>query len=137
MKRNPHDRIIRGKFKEQHLKMSNFILHILNHHLKKKKHGFKKLNQTHLKSWLIEEKNLWVFVRKRKIWKRREIKKEQECVFGMSWIFQLISTFNLFLLLFICLTALFDTIHESHSTIQLIFYFFLFLHFQQKVFNFS
>ena len=36
MKRNPHDRILRKKLKEQHLKMSNFILHVLNHHLKKK-----------------------------------------------------------------------------------------------------
>ena len=36
MEKNSHDRILRGELKEQHLKMSNFILHILNHHLKKK-----------------------------------------------------------------------------------------------------
>ena len=35
MKRNSHDRILRMKLKEQHLKMTNFILHVLNHHLKK------------------------------------------------------------------------------------------------------
>ena len=44
-----------------------------------------------------------------------------KCTFGMSWIFQLIFTFNLFLLLFIGLTALFDIIHGSYCTIQLIF----------------
>ena len=49
-----------------------------------------------------------------------------KCTFGMNWIFQFIFTFNLFLLLFISLNALFDIIHESHYTIQLIFQLFFF-----------
>ena len=40
------------------------------------------------------------------------------------------------LLLFIDLTALFDTIHRSHCTISANFYFYL-QYFQQKVFNFN
>ena len=48
---------------------------------------------------------------------------DPKCAFGMSWIFQLISTFNLFLLLFMGLTALFCTIYGSRCTIQLTFTF--------------
>ena len=46
---------------------------------------------------------------------------QSRCAFGMSQFFQPISTFNLFLLLFIGPTVLFDIIHESRYTIQLIF----------------
>ena len=55
-----------------------------------------------------------------------------KCTFGMNWIFQFIFTFNLFLLLFMSLTALFDIIHESHYTIQLIFQLFFFYTFSKK-----
>ena len=44
--------------------------------------------------------------------------------------------FNLFLLLFMSLTALFDTIHESHCIISANFYLYI-QYFQQKVFSFS
>ena len=46
----------------------------------------------------------------------------------MNWIFQLIFTFSLFLLLFIGHIALFNAIHGFYYTIQLIFNFF-FLYF--------
>ena len=59
-----------------------------------------------------------------------------ECAFGMDEICQLILLFSLFLLLFISLTALFDTIHGSYCIISLNFYLYL-KYFQQKNFSFS
>ena len=47
----------------------------------------------------------------------------------MSWIFQPISTFSLFLQLFIGLIAFFDTINEFHYIIQFILFYFIFLTF--------
>ena len=46
---------------------------------------------------------------------------------------QLILLFSLFLLLFMGLTALFDTIHGSYSTISTNFYFYLQYFQQQKI----
>ena len=63
------------------------------------------------------------------------VAKTIKCSFGMSWNFQLICNFSLFLLLFMGLIAFFDTIHEFYYTIQLIFQFLL--QFQQKNFSFS
>ena len=40
-----------------------------------------------------------------------------QCPFGKDYFCQLILLFNLFLLLFIGLTAFFSTIHYSHCTI--------------------
>ena len=59
-----------------------------------------------------------------------------KCVFGSKLKSQLILLFSLFLLLFMGLIALFDTIYESHCTISVNFYLYL-QYFQQKVFNFS
>ena len=49
---------------------------------------------------------------------------------------KIILLFSLFLLPFMGLTVLFDTIHEFHCTISVNFYLYL-QHFQQKVFSFS
>ena len=46
-----------------------------------------------------------------------------KCAFGNTYFCQLILLLNLFLLLFIGLTSLFDTIHGSHCTFQLTFTF--------------
>ena len=55
----------------------------------------------------------------------------------LAWYFcQLILLFNLFLLLFISLTAFFGIIYESHCTISANFYLYL-QYFQQKNFNFN
>ena len=59
-----------------------------------------------------------------------------KCAFGYQLKNQLILLFSLFLLLFMSLTTLFDTIHESHCIISANFYFYL-QYFQQKVFSFS
>ena len=45
--------------------------------------------------------------------------------FGMDYFCQLILLFNLFLLLFMGLTALFGIIHKSHYTISTNFYLYL------------
>ena len=49
----------------------------------------------------------------------------------------LMCNFSLFLLLFIGLTILFATIHESHCTIQLIFQLFFFITLFTKSFQFQ
>ena len=54
----------------------------------------------------------------------------------MDYFCQLILLFSLFLLLFMSLTALFDTIHGLHCIISAKFYLCL-LYFQQKNFNFD
>ena len=59
-----------------------------------------------------------------------------KCAFDSKLKSQFILLFILFLLLFIGLTALFDTIHKFHYTISANFYIYL-QYFQQKVFNFS
>ena len=46
------------------------------------------------------------------------IQTDPKRVFGLEWKMKIISLFNLFLLLFIGLTALFGTIYESHYTIS-------------------
>ena len=61
---------------------------------------------------------------------------DNKCPFGKNYFWQLILLFNLFLLLFISPTAIFDTIYGSHCTISINFYFYL-QYFQQKIFNFS
>ena len=58
------------------------------------------------------------------------------CLFGINYFCQLILSFNLFLLLFMDLTILFNTIHLSHYTILANFYFYL-QYCQQKKFNFN
>ena len=50
---------------------------------------------------------------------------EFKCVFGKNCFCQFILLFSLFLLLFIGLIALFDTIHRSYSTILANFYLYL------------
>ena len=47
------------------------------------------------------------------------------CAFGNTYFCQPILLFNLFLLLFMSLTAFFGTIHGSHCTISTNFYFYL------------
>ena len=59
-----------------------------------------------------------------------------KCVFGSSLKNQLILLFNLFFLLFMNPTALFDTIYGFRCTISANFYLYL-QYFQQKVFSFS
>ena len=59
-----------------------------------------------------------------------------KCLFGFRLKSQLIILFSLFLLLFMSLIALFDTIHESHYAISTNFYLYL-QYFQQKIFHFS
>ena len=54
----------------------------------------------------------------------------------MDYFSQLILLFSLFLLLFIDPTVLVGTIHESHYTILVNFYLYLW-DFQQKVFSFT
>ena len=58
------------------------------------------------------------------------------CQFGKNYFYQLILLFNLFLLLFIGLTALFDTIYVCYCTILVNFYFYL-QDFQQNIFSFN
>ena len=58
------------------------------------------------------------------------------CLFGINYFCQFILSFNLFLLLFMDLTILFNTIHLSQYTILANFYFYL-QYFQQKKFNFN
>ena len=58
------------------------------------------------------------------------------CVFGKNNFCQLILLYILFLVLFMGLTALFDTIHGPHCTISANFYIYL-QYFRQKVFNFN
>ena len=48
-----------------------------------------------------------------------------KCPFDKNYFYQLILLFSLFLLLFIGLTALFDTINKSHYTISTKFYLYL------------
>ena len=48
-----------------------------------------------------------------------------KCTFGNTYFCQLILLFNLFLLLFMGLTALFDTIHGLHYTFLTNFYLYL------------
>ena len=55
---------------------------------------------------------------------------------GSVYFCQLILLFSLFLILFMSLIALFDTIHGSHYTISTNFYLYL-QYFQQKVFSFN
>ena len=57
------------------------------------------------------------------------------CLFGMINFVNLFY-YNLFLLLFISFTALFDTIHRSYCTILVNFYLYL-KYSQQKVFSFN
>ena len=57
-------------------------------------------------------------------------------MFGFKLKNWFILLFNLFLLLFIGPTILFDTIHKSHCTISANFYIYL-QYFQQKVFSFN
>ena len=54
-----------------------------------------------------------------------KFQSEPKCVFGKNNFCQLILLFRLFLLLFIDLTALFDTIYRSHCTISVNFYLYL------------
>ena len=56
--------------------------------------------------------------------------------FGYQLKNQLILLFNLFLLIFMGPTVLFDIIYRSHCTILVNFYFYL-QYFQKKVFNFN
>ena len=62
--------------------------------------------------------------------------RDTQCAFGSSLKSELVLLFRLFLLLFIGLTTLIDTIHRFHYTISVNCYFYL-QYFQQKVFNFS
>ena len=48
-----------------------------------------------------------------------------KCAFGMNYFCQFILLFNLFLLLFMGHTTLFDTIHWFKCTISTNFYFYL------------
>ena len=57
-------------------------------------------------------------------------------MFGKNYFYKLILQFNLFLLLFMCLTTFFDIIHESYCTISANFYIYL-PYFQQKVSSFN
>ena len=57
------------------------------------------------------------------------------CMFGSNLKSKFILLFNLFLLLFISFTAIFNTIHEFHCTISINFYLYL-SYFQQKNFYF-
>ena len=57
--------------------------------------------------------------------KKKKKSKLIECAFGMKWKIKIILLFNLFLLLFMGLTALFGTIHGSYSTISTNFYIYL------------
>ena len=50
---------------------------------------------------------------------------DSKCVFSKNYFCQLILLFSLFLLLFMSLTALFDTIHGSYGIISANFYFYL------------
>ena len=58
------------------------------------------------------------------------------CPFDKDYFCQLILLFSLFLLLFMDLTALFNTTYGFHYTISANFYLYL-QYFWQKVFNFS
>ena len=58
-----------------------------------------------------------------------------QCLFGMINFVNLFY-YNLFLLLFISFTVLFDTIHRFYCTILVNFYLYL-KYFQQKVFSFN
>ena len=59
-----------------------------------------------------------------------------KCPFGKNYFCQLILLFDLFLLLFIDLTALFGIIHRFYCIILVNFYLYL-QYFQQKNFNFN
>ena len=59
-----------------------------------------------------------------------------KCAFGSRLKNQLILLFSLFLLLYMCLTALFGTIYRSYCTISANFYLYL-QYFQQKISSFS
>ena len=68
--------------------------------------------------------------------KDSKILKGTQCLFDQLIFCQLILLFSLFLLIFICSTAFFGTIYESHCTILTNIYLNI-QYFQQKVFSFS
>ena len=93
-------------------------------------HGFYYTFWYYSWSHYIISTNIYLYLQyvQQKVFSFSKISKSQidpKCVFGKNYFFQIILLFNLFLLLFMGPTVLFDTIYESHDTISTKFYFYL------------